>query len=131
MRVTALLGARPRQVAITAGVIVAVSGGIAFASIPDSDGTIHACLLKDVGTVRVIDTAKSGLKGKCSNLETEITWNQKGQAGAKGDKGDPGVKGDKGDPGTPGVKGDKGDPGVKGDKGDPGTPGLKGDKGDP
>jgi hypothetical protein len=140
MRYSALLGARPRTVAVSAVAAVAVTGGIAVASIPDADGTIHACMLKDVGTIRVIDKAKSGLKGKCSSLETELTWNQKGQAGPKGDKGDPGapgapgLKGDKGDPGAPGApgaQGEKGDPGAPGAQGEPGAPGAKGDKGDP
>jgi hypothetical protein len=136
----ALVGRRSSRVALGVVAGLAVTAGIAYASIPDGDGTIHACVLKNVGTVRLIDPAKSGPQAHCSSVEAEVTWNQKGQPGAKGDpgapgaKGDPGApgaKGDKGDPGAPGAKGDKGDPGAPGAKGDAGAPGAQGDKGDP
>ena len=51
---------------------------------------ITACKLNNVGTIRLIDPSRSGLAGNCSNLETEISWNQKGPAGATGPKGDTG-----------------------------------------
>ena len=59
----------------------AVAGGIAYASIPDAGGTYHACMLKGIGTIRIIDPEKQ----RCSAaLETEITFNQKGQDGVNG-----------------------------------------------
>jgi hypothetical protein len=96
---------RRGRVAVAAAAALAVSGGIAYASIPDAGGVVHACLLKNVGTIRVIDTAKSGLPGHCSNVETELTWNQKGEAGAPGAPGAPGAQGAQGAPGADGVSG--------------------------
>jgi Collagen triple helix repeat (20 copies) len=126
-----IFGSRPRRIALGAVVAVGATGGIALASIPGGDGVFHACMLKDVGTIRMIDPGKSGFKGHCSHLEREITWNQKGPAGVQGDPGSIGPKGDKGDPGAPGAPGAKGDPGEPGAKGDPGEPGAKGDPGEP
>jgi len=96
-----------------AGVFAAV--GVAWGSIPSSDGVIHACYATNGGSVKIIDTAKD--KG-CSGGWTPITWNQTGPVGPKGDPGTPGAKGD---PGTPGAKGDPGTPGAKGDPGPAGT----------
>jgi hypothetical protein len=49
-------------------------------------------MLKGVGTVRLIDPSlpPSSLMSKCSALETQLTWNQQGQAG------DPGAPGQNG-----------------------------------
>jgi hypothetical protein len=100
-----IFGSRPRRIALGAVVAVGATGGIALASIPGGDGVFHACMLKDVGTIRMIDPGKSGFKGRCSHSEREITWNQKGPAGVQGDPGGPGPKGDKGDQGAPGAPG--------------------------
>jgi hypothetical protein len=105
MRIRTLQMDRRGRVAVAAVAALAVSGGIAYASIPDAGGVIHACLLKNVGTIRVIDTAKSGLPGHCSNVETEITWNQKGQAGAPGAPGAQGAPGADGADGADGASG--------------------------
>ncbi len=143
MRVRALLSTRRGQILVATTAALAVSGGIAYATGSGGSAVITACKLNNFGTIRLIEPGKPGLQGHCSNIETQVTWNQKGQPGEqgpKGDKGDPGApgaKGDKGDPGAPGApgaKGDKGDTGATGDKGDPGAPGApgaKGDKGDP
>jgi hypothetical protein len=142
MSVSSLLHASRGRIAIGATVAIAVTGGIAYAAIPDGSGMIYACSLNRIGTVRLIDPSKSGLQGKCSTVETPVSWNQKGEPGPagakgdKGDKGDPGIPGANGDPGTPGAKGDTGAPGAKGDtgapgaKGDTGAPGAQGVKGD-
>jgi hypothetical protein len=133
-----LLARRSGRVMGSTGAALAITAGIAYAAIPDSGGTIYACSLNHVGTIRLIDPAKSGLQGRCSSLETQVSWNQKGQPGAAGAKGDPGPKGDTGATGAAGDKGDKGDTGAagaagaagaKGDKGDPGAAGAKGDTG--
>jgi hypothetical protein len=112
---------------------VAVSGGVAYATIPDGNGVFTACKLNATGTIRLIDPSASGALGRCNaSVETQISWNQKG---VKGDPGSVGGQGPKGDPGAPGEKGEKGDPGVQGiqgpqgDKGDQGMQGLKGDAG--
>ena len=48
--------------AIGGGVLVLLAGGVAVASIPDSNGAIYACYTKSTGTIRVIDnTARSGV----------------------------------------------------------------------
>ncbi len=138
-----------RRAALLIGVAALVTaGGVAYATIPDSNNVYTACMLKATGTVRLIDQSlpSTNAMSHCTSLETQISWNQKGQQGAqgiqgpqgpkgdKGDKGDPGsqgIQGLQGTPGPPGAKGDKGDPGAKGDKGDTGPQGPKGDIGDP
>jgi hypothetical protein len=73
---------RGKRLVLATVVLFALAGGIAYASIPDGDGTYHACMLKGIGTIRIIDPAK---QQRCSTaLETEITFNQKGQPGADG-----------------------------------------------
>jgi hypothetical protein len=109
-----------RAVMVGVGAL-AVAGGIAYASIPDSNGTYHACMLSGVGTIRIIDPSKSGLLGHCaSRLETEITWSQAGTpgpAGAQGPKGDPGATGATGATGAQGAAGPVGPQGDQGPAG--------------
>ena len=142
------------RVAMLAAVVVAIGAGVAYAAIPSDGKVFTACMLKNVGTIRLTDKTlpSSNVLSHCSSLEAEVSWNQQGQPGtpgakggkgdpgergaagapgAKGDKGDPGVPGAQGEPGTPGAKGDTGDPGTPGATGAPGAPGAKGDKGDP
>src|SRR5438876_11157422 len=60
-------------------VALVLAGGAAFAAIPGPDGVIHACMLKGVGTIRIIDPS---LGQKCSaSLETPLDWNAKGSPG--------------------------------------------------
>lgn len=93
--------------------LVLAIGGVAYAAIPGSDGVIKACYDKPgllglgQGSVRVIDSAAS-----CRSTETQLTWNQKGPQGEKGETGAPGAQGDKGEAGADGAPGPKGDPGV-------------------
>ena len=81
--------------------MLAVAGGIAYATIPDGGNVYTGCMLKNVGTVRLIDSSlpSSNLMSHCTALETQITWNQQGQ---------------KGDPGTPGATGKAGADGANG-----------------
>jgi hypothetical protein len=60
-------------------------GGVAFATIPDSSGKVHACYVKGNGNLRVVESASA-----CRKNETAIEWNQQGP------KGDPGPPGDGG-----------------------------------
>jgi hypothetical protein len=102
---------RIRRLIVGAAAFLALATGIAYATIPDSGKVYTACMLKQVGTVRLIDTslpASNPLSHCSSALETPVTWNQQGPAGP------PGLKGD---PGAPGVKGDKGDTGPQGPTG--------------
>jgi hypothetical protein len=53
----------------------AVMVTVATASIPDSNGAIHACYTRSSGALRVADS------GVCSSKETAISWNSVGPAG--------------------------------------------------
>src|ERR1700690_1291776 len=97
-------------IAATAGALAAtaLAGGVAWAAIPGSDGTIQGCYGKVGGLLRVIDPSKGE---RCLGAEVPISWNQKGS------KGDPGVKGDSGAKGSSGAKGDSGIQGLPGTNG--------------
>ena len=79
--------------------VAAASAGTAYATIPGSDGVIHACVVTGTGQLRVIDTEANQA---CKRTETPLQWTQKGIPGPTGPKGDKGDKGDQGDPGPPG-----------------------------
>ena len=64
-------------IALTA-LIVAV-GGVAYATIPDSEGAIHGCFQKNSGSLRVVESV-----GECRTSEREISWNQRGEPGPPG-----------------------------------------------
>lgn len=76
-------------------VLVAAAGGIAYATIPDSGGIIHACYSPNgsEGTngtpLNIVDSPGA----TCSKGQREITWGQTGPQGLKGDKGDTGATG--------------------------------------
>jgi hypothetical protein len=75
--------------ALLAGAFVVVAlaaAGIAYATIPDGGGVYTACMLKNVGTIRLIDPSlgSSSLMGHCTSLETQISWNQQGVPGKDG-----------------------------------------------
>ena len=126
-------------VAAAAGAIVAtvLAGGVAWAAIPGDGGVYSACMLKNVGTVRLIDKSlpPSNLMSRCTALETEIAWNKQGPQGLQGIQGLPGQSGANGADGRPGVQGppgptgDKGDPGQNGADGAPGPQGQPGERG--
>ena len=117
-----------------AAVLFAVAGGIAYATIPDSGNVYTGCMLKNIGTVRLIDPSlpPGNLMSHCTAFETKITWNQQGQAGTpgpagpKGDTGAPGPKGDTGPAGADGAQGPKGDTGATGPQGPQGERGPAG-----
>jgi hypothetical protein len=72
-----------RTLVIVAAALVALTvAGIAYASIPDSNGVIHGCYANKDGSLRVIDT------GACdAKKETSLAWNQSGPTGARGPTG--------------------------------------------
>ena len=90
--------------------LFAVTGGIAYATIPDSGNVYTACMQKNTGGIRLIDTSlpASDRMGHCTPAETKVAWNQQGQAGA------PGPAGPKGDTGAAGPQGPQGPPGPAG-----------------
>ncbi|HVM56702.1 MAG TPA: hypothetical protein VMT74_04495, partial [Gaiellaceae bacterium] len=65
--------------AVTAA-LFALAGGIAYATIPDSGKVYTACMLKSIGTIRLIDPSlpAHNLMSHCTSLETQVTWNQQG-----------------------------------------------------
>ncbi|GAA0924787.1 hypothetical protein GCM10009554_03810 [Kribbella koreensis] len=102
---------RSTGVAAAVGALVVLGGGMLVASAAEpATTTIHACVDKNFGDLRVIDPAKGG---SCRFYENPTSWNQQGP------KGDPGTPGAAGAPGAPGAKGEKGDKGDQGPKGDP------------
>lgn len=64
--------------ALAGGLLVAVGGGIAFASVPDGGGLIHACYNANAAeqangaTLHIIDSDATS----CSSGATEISWPQ-------------------------------------------------------
>jgi hypothetical protein len=68
--------------------LVVAVGGVAFATIPDSQGTIHGCYLKANGSLRVAESASD-----CRSSELPIQWNQTGPTGPTGLQGPPGSGG--------------------------------------
>ncbi len=73
--------ARTRLVALTLVALGILAGGVAYASIPDSNGVIHGCYLKVLGTLRVIDSPSQHCN---SSFEVPIQWNQQGVPGTNG-----------------------------------------------
>ena len=107
-----------RALKIAVPTLVALGAGATFgmAAIPSADGTIHACIANAGGAVRIID-AEANPAQTCGAGETELTWNQRGPAGATGAAG------------AAGATGPAGPAGPKGDAGAQGAPGLTGDAG--
>jgi hypothetical protein len=64
--------------------VLAATGGIAYASIPDSSGVIHGCYKTTGGGLRVIDTDRGAT---CTTGEKSLNWNQTGPQGATGPRG--------------------------------------------
>jgi hypothetical protein len=114
---------------LSGGLVLAIAGA-GYAMIPDSGRVYTACMLKNVGTIRLIDPSlpKANLMSHCSALESPITWNQQGTAGAPGM---PGTKGSVGPTGAVGPQGPKGDVGAAGADGATGAVGPQGPEGDP
>jgi hypothetical protein len=48
-------------------------GGVAFAAIPDSNGTIHGCFQKSNGDLRVVEASSN-----CRSSENPLNWNVQG-----------------------------------------------------
>jgi hypothetical protein len=86
-------------IAVMGAAAVAAAGSIAWATIPDAGGVIHACVKKD-GQVRLIDTDDGDT---CKKNEKGTSWGVIGPAGPTGQPGPAGPTGQQGPPG-PGVK---------------------------
>jgi hypothetical protein len=84
---------RKSAIAFAAIALLATAGSVAYATIPDSSGAIHACYRVKDGDLRVIDTAAGDA---CNHHEQPLTWNQtgpQGPAGPAGPQGQAGVSG--------------------------------------
>ena len=80
-------------VALAAAAVLLALAGVAYATIPDGGGVYTACRLNGVGTIRLIDPSgpSSSLLSRCTALETQIQWNEKGQKGDTGPVGPAGA----------------------------------------
>jgi hypothetical protein len=61
--------------ALLAAMAVALAGGLAYAAVPDSNGTIHGCYQSGSGALRVVD---ADVGGKCKPNEKPLDWNAGG-----------------------------------------------------
>jgi hypothetical protein len=76
-------------------------GMVGLTSAVDTSTPIHACVLKNVGTMRIVSSPT-----QCSSsLETPLQWNMAGAQGVPGLQGAMGEKGDTGLQGVPGIAG--------------------------
>jgi hypothetical protein len=83
MRATSITGGflmigKRRIVAAAAAAGLAIGGGVAYATIPESSGVIHGCYAKN-GALRVVDRVAGD---SCRSNETALDWNQQAGAGA-------------------------------------------------
>lgn len=78
-----------------------LAGGVAYAKVADTGGVLTACRLDSNGSLRLIDpTLSSGPLSRCTQNETQVSWNQQGQPGAAGPTGPAGKDGKDGKDGV-------------------------------
>ncbi len=107
---------------VAAVAFLLVGAGVAYASIPDSSGVIHACYhvngqgaVEGGSTLRVIDPTSSNKEGRaCKKDEASLDFNQTGPQGAQGPQGPQGPQGQQGPQGPQGAAGKDGKDGVSG-----------------
>lgn len=96
---------RSTLVGIALGALLG-GAGFAFASVPSSNGVIHACYDRANGyRLRVLDTAK---QAKCPAGQTQLVWNHAGVPGVAGQPGTNGTDGQDGLDGQDGIDGQDG-----------------------
>src|SRR5712692_1239565 len=79
-----------RRFIIGVAVGLAIAGGVAYATIPDSGGVIHGCFRNEVGMLRVIDPSARQL---CGPNATPFHGSQTGPTGPAGVTGPAGGSG--------------------------------------
>ena len=86
---------RRRWVAAVVVAMGLVAAGVAYATIPDSNQVYTACMLKRVGTIRLIDPSlpASNLMSHCTALETKVQFGEQGPPGLAGAPGPAGPQG--------------------------------------
>jgi hypothetical protein len=128
----------PALVVSVCALVVAL-GGVAFATIPDSNGVIHGCYAVNTkgqvggtSTLRLIDpTGGNGTvtSTKCKTTEHAVKFNQTGPQGATGPEGPIGPNGPVGPSGPQGSAGPMGPAGPIGPAGPRGATGPQGPSG--
>ena len=89
--------------ALIAGLAIGgVTTGVAYATIPDSSGLIHGCVVPSGGSLRIID---SGKMASCPAGDSSLNWAQTGPQGNPGAQGPRGVQGNQGSVGPVGTSG--------------------------
>lgn len=91
---------RPGIAALVGLAALLVGAGIAVATIPDANGTVHACVKKNKGGVYVIDPGAGQSCGK----DVALDWNTAGATGPPGTAGPQGFDGFQGSPGSSGYE---------------------------
>jgi collagen triple helix repeat protein len=128
---------KPRALLLVGCAALFVSAGVAYATIPEANGTYTACVskpvqsgtLKGVAAVGLLDTA---VKPTCPSGTNQVTWNKQGQPGPAGPQGPPGAQGPagpQGPQGNPGAQGPQGAAGAQGAQGPQGPQGTQGPAG--
>ncbi|MGZ8783245.1 MAG: hypothetical protein ACXWZB_07075 [Gaiellaceae bacterium] len=88
--------ARRRRNLVVAGlaalIVLCGAAVVAWGSIPDGAGAIHACYHKSNGSVRIIDPDLT----ECKRGELPIEWDVQGPAGEPGQQGEQGPQGEPG-----------------------------------
>jgi hypothetical protein len=102
---------RKWAVGAVAVAVMLVAGGVAYATIPDSNNVIHSCYTTKGGSLRVIDP---GAGESCNLKESPLDWNAQGPTGPTGPAGAQGQTGPTGPAGSQGPKGDQGPAGISG-----------------
>jgi hypothetical protein len=90
---------RPGIAALVGLAAVLVGAGIAVATIPDANGTVHGCV-KNKGGVYVIDPSAGQSCGK----DPALVWNRPGATGPQGIAGPKGLTGFQGASGSAGYE---------------------------
>lgn len=112
------------RTAVALGIIVPVVGVASWVAASETPSpTIHACVHRETGQVRIVSAGD-----QCRRQESSLEWNSEGPAGPAG-AGTQGEVGPAGPQGEIGPAGPKGDPGPAGPQGDPGPAGAQGEPG--
>lgn len=117
---------RKRWIVATTIVALLAASATAYATIPNSDGSVSACYMRSSGQMRLIDPSRQHC---AAPVEVPISWNLKGQTGATGPQGPQGAAGPKGANGTQGPSGPAGAQGPAGPQGPAGAAGPAGPAG--
>ena len=120
-----------RRTAVALGIIVPVVGAASWVAASENPSpTIHACVHRENGQVRIVAAGD-----QCRRQESSLEWNTEGPSGA-GAQGAAGPAGPQGEMGPAGPQGDigpagpAGDPGPAGPQGEPGAAGPAGPQGE-